>query len=127
MNLNSLTIVEARKGLKSKKFSSVELTKACLEQIKKHNKDLNAFITVTEKEALAQAGKADDLASQGQAWEAKPLLGIPVALKDLFSTKGIKTTVGSKVLKDYIPQYDASVVKKLKDAGAIIIGKTNLD
>ncbi|MDP2638214.1 MAG: Asp-tRNA(Asn)/Glu-tRNA(Gln) amidotransferase subunit GatA [Candidatus Levybacteria bacterium] len=127
MNLNQLTIKEAKEGLRQKKFSSVELTKDCLEQIKQHNKDLNAFVTITEKEALKQAKASDDLASQDQVWEAKPLLGIPIALKDLFSTKGIKTTAGSKVLENYIPQYDATVVKKLKDAGAIIIGKTNMD
>lgn len=127
MNLNQLTIKEAREGLKSKKFSSIELTTAYLNQIKKHNKSLNAFITVTEKEALEQASKSDDLASQDQVWEAKPLLGIPIALKDLFSTKGIRTTAGSKVLENYTPQYDATVVRKLKDAGAVIIGKTNMD
>lgn len=137
MNLNQLTIKEAKEGLKTKKFSSVELTTACLEQIKKHNPGLNAFITITEKEALESARKADALASQGlasqgdalqgDALKIKPLLGIPVALKDLFSTKGIKTTAASKVLENYIPQYDATVVKKLKDAGAIIVGKTNLD
>lgn len=127
MKLNKLTIKEAGEGLKAKKFSSVEITKACLEQIKKHNKDLNAFITITEKEALEQARKADNLASQDQVLKAKPLLGIPIALKDLFSTKGVKTTAASNVLRDYVPQYDATVVKKLKDAGAIIIGKTNMD
>ncbi len=95
MSLNQLTIKEAREGLKSKKFSSVELTKACLKQIKKHNPSLNAFITVTEREALAQAKKTDDLISDGQDL---PLLGIPIALKDLFSTKGVKTTAASKVL-----------------------------
>jgi aspartyl-tRNA(Asn)/glutamyl-tRNA(Gln) amidotransferase subunit A len=124
MNLNQLTIKEAKEGLKSKKFSSVELTKACLEQIKKHNKGLNSFITVTEQEALKQAKAADELIANGQDM---PLLGIPIALKDLFSTKGIKTTAASNVLKDYVPQYDATVVKKLKDAGAVIVGKTNLD
>lgn len=127
MSLNQLTIKEAQEGLKTKKFSSVELTNACLEQIKKHNSSLNAFITVTEKEALEQAGAADELVSQGETLQSKPLLGIPIALKDLFSTKGIKTTAASNVLKDYIPAYDATVVKKLKDAGAVIVGKTNLD
>lgn len=127
MKLNELTIKETGEGLKAKKFSSVEITKACLEQIKKYNKDLNAFITITEKEALEQAVKSDNLASQDQVLEAKPLLGIPIALKDLFSTKGIKTTAASKVLRDYIPQYDATVVGKLKNAGAVIIGKTNMD
>lgn len=124
MNLNQLTIKEARETLKFKKISSIELTKSCLEQIKKHNYDLNAFITIIEKEALEQARKAGELISNGQDL---PLLGIPIALKDLFSTKGIKTTAASKVLEDYIPQYDATVVKKLKDAGAVIIGKTNCD
>lgn len=127
MKLNGLTIKEAKEGLKGKKFSSVDLAKACLNQIKKCNPTLNAFITVLEKDALKQAKTADELASQGLAWEAKPLLGIPVALKDLFSTKGIKTTAASKVLEDYVPQYDATIVKKIKDAGAVIIGKTNLD
>jgi len=124
MNLNQLTIIEARKGLKLKKFSSIELTKACLEQIKKYNNDLNAFITVTEKGALESAKKADKLISDKQEL---PLLGIPIALKDLFSTKGIKTSAASNVLKNYVPEYDATVVGKLKDAGAVIVGKTNLD
>lgn len=128
MNLNQLTITEAKEGLKEKKFSSVELTRACLAQIEKHNTEINAFLTVCKDEALAAAQKADAvLATQGETLEAKPLLGIPIALKDLFSTKGIKTTAGSKVLENYIPEYDATVVKKLKDAEAIIIGKTNLD
>ncbi len=127
MNLNELTITEAQEGLKAKKFSSVELTRACLDRIQAVEPKINAFVTVCEKDALDQARKADALASQGLTWEAKPLLGIPVALKDLYSTKGIKTTAGSNVLKDYVPSYDATVVGKLKDAGAVIIGKTNLD
>lgn len=129
MNLNQLTIKEAGEGLKQKKFSSVELTKSCLEQIKQLNPKLNAFITVCEKESLEQAKKADSLlASQGDALERNTLLlGIPIALKDLFSTKGIKTTAGSKVLENYVPSYDATVVRKLKDAGAVIVGKTNQD
>jgi aspartyl-tRNA(Asn)/glutamyl-tRNA(Gln) amidotransferase subunit A len=124
MNLNQLTIKNTKEGLKAKEFSSVEITKACLEQIKKHNSSLNAFITITEKEALKQAKKADELISNNQDLS---LLGIPIALKDLFSTKGIKTTAASNVLKNYVPQYDATVVKKLKDAGAIILGKLNHD
>lgn len=124
MNLNELTIKEAKKGLKNKKFSSVELTKACLEQIKKHNSILNAFITVTEKEALRQAQGADALIRKGVK---KPLLGIPLALKDLFLTKGIRTTAASNVLKNYIPVYNATVYQKIINAGAILIGKTNCD
>ena len=120
MKLNELNIKQARDGLKSKKFSSLDLTKNCLEEIEKKNKILNAFITVTEKNALEQAKKADNLISQGSN---APLLGIPIALKDLFLTKGIRTTAASNVLRNYIPQYDATVVSKIKDAGAIILGK----
>ncbi len=129
MKLNNLTIKSVLNGFKNKEFSSVELTKACLEQIKKHDKKLNAFITICEKEALEDAKKADKLFSNSAIEQLNnyPLLGIPIALKDIFLTKGIRTTAGSKVLSDYIPQYDATVVKKLKDAGAVIIGKTNLD
>lgn len=126
--LNKLTIKKAQEGLKNKNFSSVELVKACFDQIKKTDDKLNAFITLTEEEALKSAKEADsEIASQGQALEAKPLLGIPVALKDMFNAKGIKTTAGSNVLSDYVSSYDSTVVKKLKDAGAVIIGKTNQD
>ncbi|MDO8658676.1 MAG: Asp-tRNA(Asn)/Glu-tRNA(Gln) amidotransferase subunit GatA [Candidatus Levybacteria bacterium] len=127
MKLNELTIKEAREGLIDKKFSSAELTKAYLERIKKLDPKLNSFITVCEKEATESAEKADILASQGDNLEAKPLLGIPIALKDLYLTKGIKTTASSKVLEDYIPQYDSTATKKLKDAGAVILGKLNCD
>src|SRR3989344_3216180 len=124
MKLRSLTIKKATEGLKQKKFSSVELTKACLEKIKKLNPTLNAFISLCEEEALKDARKADKAMQNGNT---SPLLGIPIALKDLFLTKGIRTTAGSKVLENYVPPFDATVVKKLKDAGAVIIGKTNCD
>lgn len=124
MKLNNLTIKQARDGLKAKQFSSVELVTAYLEQIKAKNSNLNAFITVCEKEALEQAKAADELI---KAEQDLPLLGIPIAIKDIFCTKGIKTTAASNVLSDYIPQYNATVIEKLQAAGAIIIGKTNLD
>lgn len=123
-NIKQLTIKKALAGLKSKEFSSQELVKSYLEKIKKEDRELNAFITVDEKGALEQAKRADNLISKEQNL---PLLGIPIALKDIFLTKGIRTTAGSKVLDNYIPQYDSTVVKKLKDAGAVIVGKTNLD
>lgn len=128
MKLNKLTIKNALDGLKKKEFSSEELTRSYLEEIEK-KKSLNAFITVDEKGAIEQAKEADQLFSNSAIEQLNnyPLLGIPIALKDIFLTKGIKTTAGSKVLSDYIPQYDATVVKKLKDAGAVIIGKTNCD
>lgn len=125
--LNKLTIKRAKEGLKNKDFSSVELTRACLDRINQTDKKLNVFVTLTEKEALEQAEKANKLILQDQALENLPLLGIPMALKDVYSTSGVKTTAGSSVLNDYISQYDSTAVRKLKEAGAIIIGKTNQD
>lgn len=122
--MNNLTITQALEKLKNKEITSVELTKACLEQIKKHDEKINAFITVDEAGALEQAKNADDLRAISSDL---PLLGIPIAVKDNFLTKGLKTTAASKVLKNYIPQYDATVVAKLRNAGAVIIGKTNHD
>ncbi len=124
MKLSNLTIKSAREGLKNKQYSATELVSSYLEEIEKRNQNLNAFITVCKNEALEQAKKADELIKTGQDL---PLLGIPIAAKDIFSTKGIKTTAASNVLSDYIPQYDATVITKLKSAGAIIVGKTNLD
>jgi len=130
MKLYELTISQAKEGLEKKKFSVKDLVASCLEQIKKLNPKLNAFITVCEKEALKEAEKKDLEIKKLRNLEIKgkfPLFGIPIAAKDLFCTKGIRTTAGSKVLENYIPVYDATVIKKLKEAGAIIIGKTNCD
>ncbi len=128
MELNQLTIKEAQRGLENKQFSAVELTKACLARIRKVEKKINAFITVCEEEAIDQAKKADRIISQEKdVFKRKPLLGIPLGVKDLFLTKGIRTTAGSKVLDNYLPQYEATVVERLRKAGAIILGKTNLD
>jgi aspartyl-tRNA(Asn)/glutamyl-tRNA(Gln) amidotransferase subunit A len=124
MNIAELTIEEAQEGLQKRRFSSVELVKSCLERIKKLDSKIHAFITVCEKEALKQAKEADKLIKQ---LDNGSLLGIPIAVKDIFCTKGIRTTAGSKVLENYVPVYDSTVVKKLKESGAIIIGKTNLD
>lgn len=123
-NLKNLTIKEAKEKLLNKQISSVELTSAFLERIKKLDKTLNAFITVSTDAALKQAGVADQKIAKG---ENRPLLGIPIVLKDLYLTKGIKTTAGSKVLTNYYPSYNATVVDKLANAGAVIIGKTNCD
>ncbi|MBM3205629.1 Asp-tRNA(Asn)/Glu-tRNA(Gln) amidotransferase subunit GatA [Candidatus Shapirobacteria bacterium] len=126
MLLNQLTIHQAQEGLKKKKFSSVELVKSCLEQIKKDNQRLNILLTVVgEDELLKQAEKADQ---QSQKFSSSsPLLGIPVVIKDIFCTKGIKTTAGAKILENFYPVYDATAVDKIKKAGAMIIGKANLD
>jgi aspartyl-tRNA(Asn)/glutamyl-tRNA(Gln) amidotransferase subunit A len=118
MNLNQLNLQQAKEGLKSKKFSSVELITDCLTQIKKNAKSLNSFVTVCEESALNEAKLAD---------LSKPLGGIPIAVKDNYCTKNIRTTASAKLLENYIPQYDATTIEKLKQAGAIIIGKTNMD
>lgn len=125
MSLHTLSISQAKEGLKTKKFSSVELTKVCLARIKEVEPKINAFVTVAEKEALQQAEKADELLKSSN--DELPLLGIPLSIKDNFSTKGFRTTASSKVLDDYIPPFDATVVHKLKEAGMVMVGKTNLD
>lgn len=122
--MNKLSLKKAQEGLKNKKFSSVELINACLERIEKTDDKLNAFVTVTKALALENAKISDESLKNGVLL---PLLGIPFAVKDNFSIKSIRTTASSKVLDDYIPPYDATVIKKLKDAGAVIIGKTNMD
>lgn len=123
--LNTLTIKEAHEGLKKKKFTSVELTKACLDQIKKLDKEINAFITVTEDLALEQAKKVDKKIKDGK--DIGLLEGIPMALKDNILVKDVLCTAGSKILENYVATYDATVVKRLKEAGAVILGKTNMD
>lgn len=126
--LNKLNIKQAKLGLKNKDFSSVELTRACLDRIKETDEKLNVFVTLTEDQALEDAAKADSLlASQGETLEAQPLLGIPIAVKDNFSTLGIRTTASANVLDDYIPPFDSTVVAKLRKAGMVLLGKTNMD
>ncbi len=124
MDLTNLTITSAKKGLKEKKFSSLELTEAYLKRIAEVDEKVNAFVTVSKDEALKNAKAADELISKG---EDLPLLGIPLSIKDNFNTKGITTTASSNVLKNFVPPYDATVVKKLKEAGMVLLGKTNLD
>ncbi len=125
MDLNELTIKQAHDGLTEKKFSSADLTSACLAKIKKLNKKINAFITIDENGALAQAKAVDKKIAKGE--EIGILEGVPVAIKDNILVKDIRCTAGSKILEKYIAPYDATVVKKLKKAGAVILGKTNMD
>ncbi|MFA6521385.1 MAG: amidase, partial [Candidatus Gracilibacteria bacterium] len=125
MNISGLTIHEAAEKLRKKEISSVDLTKDCLARIKKLEPKLNAFTFVNDEEALKGATEADELLSKGK--DLGPLHGIPVALKDVFCTKGVKTTACSNILKNFVPPYDATVVKKLKAAGMVLVGKTNTD
>ena len=124
MRLNELTIKQAYEVLVKGEFTAVELTKACLAEIKKRNQELNAVLTVCEEEALAEAKAADKRIKAGTA---KELTGIPYLAKDNYLTKGVRTTAASKILANYIAPYDATVIKKLRQAGAVLLGKTNLD
>lgn len=124
MNLNELTIKEAREKLDAGDITSVELTEACLAAIEKLNPELNAVLTVCEKEALEAAKEADKRIADG---DKSPLLGIPYLCKDNIMTKGVRTTAASKILEFYVAPYDATIIKKLKEAGAVLLGKTNLD
>ena len=119
-----LTLAEASSQMRERKLSSLELTRACLDQIAKLDSQLNAFITVTEELASQQASQADAEISSGH-WRG-PLHGIPVALKDLIDVACVKTTAGSHQFRDRVATEDAAIVKQLKAAGAVIVGKNNL-
>ena len=122
MDLTTLTIKEAHEGLKNKEFTSVDLTKAYLEKIKKS--DLISFLSFNENWALEQAKEADKRIASGKFTE---LTGIPCSIKDAILVEGEKCTSASKILENYVAPYNATVIKKLQEAGAVILGKTNLD
>ncbi len=125
MDLNKLTIQEAHNGLIQKKFSAKELVGDCLEVIKKNDKKINSFITICDKEALADAEKVDKKIKSGQ--KISFLEGVPFGVKDAICTRGVRSTAAAKILDNYIPPYDATVIKKIKDQGGILIGKQNCD
>ncbi|MDR1475935.1 MAG: Asp-tRNA(Asn)/Glu-tRNA(Gln) amidotransferase subunit GatA [Holosporales bacterium] len=120
---SDLTISEARKGLKSREFSSTELTEYYLARIEQLSA-LNAFVTIDREKALVAAKKADVAISNG---EDKALLGVPIAVKDLFCTNGTRTTACSKILYDFVPPYESTVTQNLLNDGAVFLGKTNMD
>jgi aspartyl/glutamyl-tRNA(Asn/Gln) amidotransferase subunit A (EC 6.3.5.-) len=124
MDLHTLTIHEAHEKLKNKDFSSRELTQALLKRIEAVEPRVKAYITVTPEKALAEAEQADKMIAAGKI---TPLTGIPLAIKDVLCTEDITTTCGSKILKNFVPVYDATVVRNLKRAGAITLGKANMD
>ena len=118
------SLVELQAALAAKRVSSVELTRLHLERIRRLNGTLNAFITVDEETSLAQAHRADEQRARG---EAGPLAGIPVAHKDIFCTRDLRTTCGSRMLEQYASPYDAHVIDQFGRAGAVLLGKTNMD
>lgn len=122
--LTDLTITQAREKLKAGEISSVELTRAYLDRIDRLDGIIRAYITVAAESALATAEKADQ---RRKAGEDAPLLGIPLGIKDVLSTKGVETTCGSKILKGYVPIFDATCITRLYDAGMVMLGKLNMD
>lgn len=119
-----LTITQALQKLKSREISATELTRAHLERIEKYGAELNCYITITPERALADAAASD--ARYADAC-ALPLDGIPIGMKDLFATRGIRTTAASKMLENFIPEYESTVSQKFIDSGTVLLGKTNLD
>ena len=124
MKLYELTITQAIDLLSNKETSSVELTRAVLDRIQAVDAKIGAYLTVDAEGALAQAEAADQRLAAGRA---APLTGIPLGIKDLMCTKGLRTTCASKILEDFVPPYDATVIKRLKADGAVIVGKLNMD
>ncbi|MDH5483722.1 MAG: Asp-tRNA(Asn)/Glu-tRNA(Gln) amidotransferase subunit GatA [Gammaproteobacteria bacterium] len=118
------TLAELSAMLEAGEVTSVELTQSFLDRIKQFDGELNSFVTVTEELALAQAKAADKARASGKAG---PLTGIPIAHKDIFCTEGVKTSCGSKMLDNFISPYSATVVEKMRDAGVVMLGKTNMD
>ena len=123
-DLHKSTLTQLAAGLRARRFSSAELVTELLARIDRSQQALNAFITVTREEALAAARAADHALAAGSGGA---LTGVPIAHKDLFCTQGVRTTCGSRMLENFVSPYDATVVAKLKDAGAVVLGKTNMD
>ena len=124
MSLHELGVCQAAEGLAGKKFSSVELTQAVIDRVREKDGEIGAYLTFDEEGALAVAKAADEARAAGNV---SPLLGVPVAIKDLINVKGQPCTCASKMLKGYTSPYDATVIKNLKAAGAVCAGRVNMD
>ncbi len=123
-DLTELTLSQALESLRARKFSAVELTQAYLQRIEALEPTLHAYITVTAERALADAAAADQAIAAG---DQRPLLGAPLAVKDVMSTKGVETTCGSSILSGYVPVYTATAIQRMEAAGMVLLGKTNMD
>jgi len=125
MDIPSLTINAVREGLQSHRFSAVELAAEALRHAREENSKTNAYLHFSDERALASARRVDEKLARGE--DPGLLAGVPVAIKDVIVTKGVRTTCGSRLLADYVPPYDATAVIRLEQAGAVMIGKTNCD
>src|SRR5579864_5649149 len=125
MDLSSLTIDAARTAVQERKTTAVALTQAHYGHIQKEDGQIGAFLTLSKERALEQAERIDRLAADGKP--LPPLAGVPVGIKDVMSTRGVRTTAGSKILDKYIPPYDCTAVARLEAAGAVVLGKMNCD
>ena len=125
IHLHDLTVKRFREGLENKEFSAYEIIKALFDYIDLRDKEVDAYLTLNRDNALEAAAKVDVAVAEGR--ELPPLAGVPLAIKDNMLIEGLPATAGSKILEHYIAAYDATVIKKLKNAGAIFLGKTNLD
>ena len=122
--MHTLSVSALGEALRRKEFSSAELTAHFLDRIEAHDSTLNSFITVTADSALAAAARADD---RRRAGEDNPLLGVPIAHKDIFCTRGVRTSCGSRMLDGFIAPYNATVVDRCRSRGTVMLGKTNMD
>ena len=125
MDLNALTIEAARAGVQARKTTAISLAEAFYAKIDKTDPEIGAYLTLSKDRALEQAARMDSLAAKGE--ELPPLGGVPVGIKDVMVTRGVRTTAGSKILANYIPPYDCTAVARLEAAGAVVLGKLNCD
>src|SRR6202790_2144161 len=125
MQLTQLTIDFARSAVQERKTTAFALAEAHYARIEKEDGKIGAFITLCKERALEQADRIDRMAAEGKP--LPPLGGVPVAIKDVMSTRGVRTTAGSKILGNYIPPYDCTAVARMEAAGAVVLGKTNCD
>ena len=125
MSMIDMTLAQLADGLRQGDMSSVEITRAYLDRIGRVEEKVGAYITLTPETALAQAEEADRARQRGET--VHPLCGVPVAVKDNICVEGVKTTCASKMLEDFVPPYSATVWEKLRAAGCVLLGKTNLD